>query len=55
MSSLPLAMVACRDPASSNVPQIVTVDKGFLSVRIGRIDPASMDLVEDGLRRVLGL
>ena len=38
-----------------NVTQVVTVDKNDASELMGRIDPASMDLVEKGLRRVLGL
>jgi mRNA interferase MazF len=38
-----------------NVSQVITVDKRDLSERIGNLDPASMDLVEDGLRRVLAL
>jgi mRNA interferase MazF len=42
-------------PSVVNVSQVVTIEKGYLTERVGRIDPASMDLVEDGLRRVLGL
>ena len=38
-----------------NVTQVITVDKWRLSERIGRPDPAAMELVEVGLRRALGL
>ena len=42
-------------PSVVNVSQVVTVDRSYLSERIGRLDPASMDLVEDGLRQVLAM
>ncbi len=38
-----------------NVTQVVTLDKDRLSERLGRLDPATMDLVDAGLRRALGL
>lgn len=38
-----------------NVSQVITVDKSFLTERIGRLDPATMATVEDGLRLVLSL
>jgi len=38
-----------------NVSQIITVDKSFLTERMGRVDAQIMLLVEDGVRTVLGL
>jgi len=39
----------------ANVSQIVTVDKGDLDERLGRLDTSSMRTLEAGLRRALGL
>jgi mRNA interferase MazF len=38
-----------------NVSQIVTLSKNFLSERIGRVPPARLHEVEEGLRLVLSL
>ncbi len=38
-----------------NVTQAITVDKRALYERIGRLDPAAMELVDAGLRRALDL
>ena len=38
-----------------NVSQIITVDKTFLTERIGRVSDRVMLLVEDGIRRALEL
>ena len=38
-----------------NVSQIITVDRRFLTERVGRLAPAKLRLVEDGLRLVLAL
>ncbi len=38
-----------------NVSQIITVDKAFLTGRLGRIDDRIMLMVEDGIRTVLAL
>jgi mRNA interferase MazF len=38
-----------------NVSQVITVDKSFLTVRVGRIGPHAMAQVDQGLRLVLGL
>ena len=39
----------------ANVSQVVTLDKGFLSSRCGRIPPRRMKLIDDGLKLVLAL
>ena len=38
-----------------NVSQVVTLDKGFLTQRVGRVPQAAMRRIEDGLRLVLAL
>ena len=43
------------DPSTANVTQVVTVDRGFLSRKAGRISPDLMEQVEAGLRLVLEL
>lgn len=42
-------------PSVVNVSQIVTLDKSFLTGRVGRLDDNSMRAVEAGLRLVLSL
>jgi len=39
----------------ANVSQVVTLDKGFLSSRCGRIPPRRMKMIDDGLRLALSL
>ena len=39
----------------ANVSQVVTLDKGFLSGRCGRIPPRVMKAIDDGLRLALSL
>jgi mRNA interferase MazF len=39
----------------ANVSRVVTLDKGFLSSRCGRIPPRGMKAIDDGLRLVLSL
>ena len=39
----------------ANVSQVVTLDKGFLSSRCGRIQPRRMKLIDDGLKLALAL
>ena len=39
----------------ANVSQVVTLDKSFLTKRIGRLSEKKIQLVEDGLRLVLDL
>lgn len=38
-----------------NVSQVVTLDKGFLTERGGRVSSSAMRRIEDGLRLVLAL
>jgi mRNA interferase MazF len=38
-----------------NVSQIVTLDKTFLSERVGRLQPAKLREVDEGVRLVLAL
>ena len=38
-----------------NVSQVVTLDKDFLTERVGRVPPSAMRRIEDGLRLVLAL
>ena len=52
---LPAGAAGIKTPSVVNVSQIITVDKGFLTSRIGRLSDSSMKAVDDGLRLVLGL
>jgi mRNA interferase MazF len=54
--------VVCRprgtglaEPSVVNVSQISTLDRSFLAGRIGRIPPATLRQVEEGVRLVLDL
>ena len=38
-----------------NVSQLITVNKSFLTERIGRLSPAQLELLDEGLRLVLDL
>ena len=38
-----------------NVSQVITVDRRFLTTRVGALAPARLRAVEEGLRQVLGL
>jgi len=42
-------------PSVVNVSQLITVDKSFLTERIGRLGTRQLADVEEGLRLVLGL
>ena len=44
-----------REPSVVNATQISTLDRSFLHERIGRLPPATLQQVEDGVRLVLGL
>ena len=44
-----------REPSVVNVSQVVTLDKAMLTSRAGRLGPAQMASVEQGLRLALGL
>ena len=39
----------------ANVTQVITIDKAFLGERVGKLEPALMARVDQGLRLVLGL
>ena len=52
---LPAGTGGLRDDSVANVSQIVTLDKTMLGDRIGRLDAPKMELLDAGLRRVLGL
>ena len=47
-SRLPKASVA-------NISQVITLDRRFLTERVGRIDTRILERVESGLKLVLGL
>jgi mRNA interferase MazF len=42
-------------PSVANVSQVVTVDKSFLTKRVGKLAPRLLAEVDDGMRLVLSL
>ena len=52
---LPAKSTGLPRDSVANVTQIVTLDEGCLSRRVGQIPPRLMARVDDGLRRVLAL
>jgi len=42
-------------PSVVNVSQIITIDKSFLTSRVGRLAPSALAAVDEGLRLVLSL
>ncbi|MFM9970527.1 MAG: type II toxin-antitoxin system PemK/MazF family toxin [Burkholderiales bacterium] len=42
-------------PSVANVSQVITIDKRFLTERVGRVSSATMLLVDNGLRLSLSL
>lgn len=52
---LPTKGTGLTKPSVVNVTQIVTVDKSFLTERLGRLSPRSLNEVEEGLRLALSL
>ena len=42
-------------PSVANVSQVITIDKSFLTERIGRVPQGSMSEIDDGLRLSLAL
>ena len=52
---LPTKGTGLAKPSVVNVSQIITVDKSFLTARIGRLNPRLLDEVDEGLRLVLSL
>jgi len=54
-SSLPVKGTGLARASVVNVSQIITVDKTFLSQRIGRLNSRALAEVDDGLRLVLSI
>lgn len=52
---LPQKLTGLPKDSVANVSQIVTVDKSFLTERIGILPPNTMEQIEKGLRLVLHL
>jgi mRNA interferase MazF len=42
-------------PSVVNVSQLITIDKSFLTQKVGRVPPALLAEIDDGLRLVLSL
>jgi len=52
---LPARATGLAKPSVVNVSQLITVDKSFLTERIGRLNPRLLAEVDNGLRLVLSL
>jgi len=52
---LPVKGTGLAKMSVANVSQIITVDKSFLTQRIGRLPPRLLAEVDDGLRLVLSI
>jgi mRNA interferase MazF len=52
---LPVRGTGLTKVSVANVSQIITVDKTFLTQRIGRLTPRLLAEVDDGLRLVLSI
>ncbi len=52
---LPTKGIGLTKAPVANVSQIITVDKTFLTERIGRLNPRLLAEVDDGLRLVLSI
>ena len=52
---IPARGTGLSKPSVANVSQIVTVDKSFLTQRVGRLAPRLLAEVEHGMRLVLSL
>jgi mRNA interferase MazF len=52
---LPVKGTGLQKVSVANVSQIITVDKTFLTERIGRLTPRLLAEVDDGLRLVLSI
>ena len=52
---LPVKGTGLTKASVANVSQIITVDKTFLTERIGRLNPRLLAEVDDGLRLVLSV
>jgi mRNA interferase MazF len=52
---LPVKGTGLKKVSVANVSQIITVDKTFLTERIGRLSPRLLAEIDDGLRLVLSI
>ncbi len=52
---LPVRGTGLTKPSVVNVSQIITIDKSFLTERVGKVPPALIASVDDGLRLALSL
>ena len=52
---LPARGTGLTNPSVVNVSQIITVDKSFFTVKIGKLNPALLVEVDEGLRKVLSV
>jgi mRNA interferase MazF len=52
---LPIRGTGLSKPSVVNISQIVTIDKAFFTERVGRVAPALLAAVDDGLRLALSL
>ena len=52
---LPSRSTGLSKPSVANVSQVITIDKSFLTERVGRVPPVSMSDVDEGLRLALAL
>ena len=52
---LPARGTGLSKPSVANVSQVVTVDKSFLTERVGRLAPKPLADVEEGIRLALSL
>ena len=52
---LPTRGVGLSKPSVANVSQVITIDKSFLTERVGRVPSATMTSIDQGLRLVLAL
>lgn len=52
---LPARGAGLSKPSVVNVSQVITIDKTFLTERVGRLKPGLLARVDDGLRLALSL
>lgn len=52
---IPARGTGLAKPSIVNVSQVITVDKSFLTERIGRLNPRMLAEVDDGLRLALSI
>ena len=52
---LPVRGTGLSKPSLAKVSQVITIDKSFLTQRVGRVAPALLASIDDGLRLALSL